>query len=280
MESLGHSYALVDGNKRLTWNATWWPPRRERSPAGRAARRGSRVPVHVRPGPGQAERAGPSRTGCRSSPRSGRPRVTAGRRWRHRRAGRISASSGRRLRQFVTKVTPCGTLKCAMRSRRMRASRPRSRRRPRAARRTRAGTRPTARRHADDADLDAPRDGAAGPLDLDRRDVLAAADDHVLDAVADLHVAVGVNHGGVARVEPAVAHRRCGRLGVVVVPFHHDVAAHGDLAERLPSCGTSLPSSSTTSSSPEVTSSTPCRALMSARSPGDRSRARAGARRT
>ncbi len=23
MESLGHSYALVDGNKRLTWNATW-----------------------------------------------------------------------------------------------------------------------------------------------------------------------------------------------------------------------------------------------------------------
>ena len=43
MESLGHSYALVDGNKRLTWNATWWLPRRERSPAGRAARRGSRV---------------------------------------------------------------------------------------------------------------------------------------------------------------------------------------------------------------------------------------------
>jgi len=24
MESLGHSYALVDGNKRLTWNATWF----------------------------------------------------------------------------------------------------------------------------------------------------------------------------------------------------------------------------------------------------------------
>jgi death-on-curing protein len=23
MEALGHSYALVDGNKRLTWNATW-----------------------------------------------------------------------------------------------------------------------------------------------------------------------------------------------------------------------------------------------------------------
>ena len=24
MESLGHSYALVDGNKGLTWNATWY----------------------------------------------------------------------------------------------------------------------------------------------------------------------------------------------------------------------------------------------------------------
>ena len=24
MESLGHCYALVDGNKRLTWNATWF----------------------------------------------------------------------------------------------------------------------------------------------------------------------------------------------------------------------------------------------------------------
>ena len=24
MESLGHSYALVDGNKRLTWNTTWY----------------------------------------------------------------------------------------------------------------------------------------------------------------------------------------------------------------------------------------------------------------
>jgi death-on-curing protein len=24
MESLGRSYALVDGNKRLTWNATWY----------------------------------------------------------------------------------------------------------------------------------------------------------------------------------------------------------------------------------------------------------------
>ena len=42
-------------------------------------------------------------------------------------------------------------------------------------------------------------------LDLDRRDVLAAADDHVLEPVADLDVAVGMDDRGVAGVEPAVA---------------------------------------------------------------------------
>src|SRR5205085_9488300 len=42
-------------------------------------------------------------------------------------------------------------------------------------------------------------------LDLDRRDVLAAADDHVLDAVAYLHVAVGMKHCSVAGVKPSVA---------------------------------------------------------------------------
>ncbi len=41
-------------------------------------------------------------------------------------------------------------------------------------------------------------------LDLDRRDVLAAADDHVLLAVGDRHVAVVVDRAAVAGVEPAV----------------------------------------------------------------------------
>ena len=71
-------------------------------------------------------------------------------------------------------------------------------------------------------------------LDLDRRDVLAAADDHVLDPVADLDVAVRVHHGGVAGVEPAVAHGPLGGLRVVVVPGHDDVPADHDLAQRLP----------------------------------------------
>ena len=44
-------------------------------------------------------------------------------------------------------------------------------------------------------------------LDLDRRDVLAAADDDVLRAILDQDVALIVDHGHVAGVEPAVADR-------------------------------------------------------------------------
>jgi hypothetical protein len=45
-------------------------------------------------------------------------------------------------------------------------------------------------------------------LDLDRADVLAAADDDVLAAVLDLHVAVGLHHRQVAGVEPAAGEGR------------------------------------------------------------------------
>ena len=87
-------------------------------------------------------------------------------------------------------------------------------------------------RHADDGGLlhrGMPQQHA---LDFDRRDVLAAADDHVLEPIADLDVAVGMDDGGVAAVEPAAAHRRGRRLRVVVVALHDDVAADDDLAER------------------------------------------------
>ena len=72
------------------------------------------------------------------------------------------------------------------------------------------------------------------PFHLDGRDVLAAADDHVLDPVADLDVPVRMHHGRVAGVEPAVAHGPLGGLRVVVVPGHDDVPADHDLAQRLP----------------------------------------------
>ena len=70
-------------------------------------------------------------------------------------------------------------------------------------------------------------------LDLDRGDVLAARDDHVLEAVAQLDVAVLVHDAEVAGVEPAALERLARRLLVVEVAHHHVVAAHDDLAERL-----------------------------------------------
>ena len=68
-------------------------------------------------------------------------------------------------------------------------------------------------------------------FDLDRGDVLAAADDDVLDPIADLDVPVGVHDRSVAGVEVAAAQRSGARVGVVVVALHHDVAAHDDLAD-------------------------------------------------
>ena len=72
-------------------------------------------------------------------------------------------------------------------------------------------------RHADDRDFLDRVVTQQHRLDLDRRNVLAAADDHVLQAIGDLHVAVGMHDGGIAGVEPAVAHALRGGLGIVVV---------------------------------------------------------------
>ena len=89
-------------------------------------------------------------------------------------------------------------------------------------------------RHADDGSLLHRRMPHQAALDLDRRDILAARDDDVLETVADL---------GDSRRGARPQRRRSGtsrsriawasRLGVVVIAFHDDVAAHGDLAQRL-----------------------------------------------
>ena len=68
---------------------------------------------------------------------------------------------------------------------------------------------------------------------LERADVLAAGDDDVLAAVLDLDVAVGLQHREVAGVEPAAGERRIGRLPVLQVAAHHDVASEHDLAHGL-----------------------------------------------
>ena len=110
-------------------------------------------------------------------------------------------------------------------------------------------------------------------LDLDRGDVLAAGDDHVLEAVAQLDVAVRVHDAEVAGVEPAALERLLGRLLVAVVADHHVVAAHDDLAQRLPvGAARRAISSSTTRSRSLTTVPTPWRARSAAcSSPGSSS---------
>ena len=58
--------------------------------------------------------------------------------------------------------------------------------------------------HADDRDAGHPLEAADRLLDLDRVDVLAARDDHVLDAIDDRHEAVASTHADVAgRSQPS-----------------------------------------------------------------------------
>ena len=70
-------------------------------------------------------------------------------------------------------------------------------------------------------------------LHFDRRDVLAARDDDVLHAVAQFDVAIGMDHGEVAGVEPAALKGLGGGLGIVVVAQHDVVAAHQYFAHGL-----------------------------------------------
>ncbi len=83
----------------------------------------------------------------------------------------------------------------------------------------------------DDGDLADARVSKQEILELARIDVLAAPDDHVLDAADDVAVAVVGHRGEVAGVHPAIGvDRRGGLLGFVPVPLHHRVAAGAELA--------------------------------------------------
>ena len=67
-------------------------------------------------------------------------------------------------------------------------------------------------------------------LDLARKDVEAARDDHVLLAVEDEHVAALVLARDVAGVQPAALERFRGRVRSLPVFGHHMAGAHADLA--------------------------------------------------
>src|SRR5581483_9656418 len=70
-------------------------------------------------------------------------------------------------------------------------------------------------------------------LDLSRIDVLAAPDDHVLQAADDVDVALVIHGGEVAGMHPAaVVDCLLGLLLIVPVALHHRVAARAELAGR------------------------------------------------
>jgi hypothetical protein len=64
-------------------------------------------------------------------------------------------------------------------------------------------------------------------LDLERMDVLAAGDDHVVDATLDPEVAVLVDPAGVAGVVPAVPNRLL--VGVRTVPVADESLVRGEV---------------------------------------------------
>ena len=85
--------------------------------------------------------------------------------------------------------------------------------------------------HADHLDVLHLRVAIEELFDLARIDVLAAANDHVLEAAHDVDVALLVHGREVAGTHPAGLVDRFLRLGLVVpVAFHHRVATRAELA--------------------------------------------------
>ena len=72
---------------------------------------------------------------------------------------------------------------------------------------------------------------------LDAADVFATRDDDVFVAVFDLHIALGIHHAQVARMEPTAFKGLRSGVGVFQIALHDDVAAKHDFAHGLPIVG-------------------------------------------
>ncbi len=68
-------------------------------------------------------------------------------------------------------------------------------------------------------------------LHLERADVLAPRDDDVLGAILDLGIAVGMEHGEIAGMEPPPGEGLARRLRVLEIALHHRIAAQHELAK-------------------------------------------------
>src|SRR6185295_3431546 len=64
-------------------------------------------------------------------------------------------------------------------------------------------------------------------------DILAAANDDIFQAVANLDVTVGMNYGGIAGMKPTFAHGLRGGRRVLVVTSHYHVTAHDNFPNGL-----------------------------------------------
>jgi len=87
--------------------------------------------------------------------------------------------------------------------------------------------------HADDGDFLYCWVAQEATFHLDRRDVLAAADNDILKTVADFNKTVRVNDCSVTRVEPSVSDRRVRRHRIILIALHDDVVSHSDFAKGL-----------------------------------------------
>src|SRR5579872_4088621 len=86
-------------------------------------------------------------------------------------------------------------------------------------------------RHTEDMGFEHRGMGVENLFDFARVDVLAAANDHILETTDNAHVALGVHHSEIARMQPA-AGVDCfgGALGLLPIALHHRIAAATDLA--------------------------------------------------
>ncbi|MCY1523723.1 hypothetical protein D9M68_586280 [compost metagenome] len=107
------------------------------------------------------------------------------------------------------------------------------------------GFTPSVVRHADDGTEGHGRVAGDGVLDFRRVDVLATADNHVLQPVYHIDQAFIVHIAAVAGMHPAAAQRLLRCLGLVPVAQHDIAAARHDLADlaarQLPVLGVDDP---------------------------------------
>ena len=71
-------------------------------------------------------------------------------------------------------------------------------------------------------------------FNLDRRDILSATDNDILEAILNFRETVGVDNRSITGMEPAILDCGIRGLRIIVVAFHYHIAADRDFAQGLP----------------------------------------------